>query len=56
MDASVKGKQQKQVRQVQCQEQCMWPFGIIACQFFRTTFLEIAVYYLYYSILICLPL
>ena len=50
MFASVKGKQQKQVRQLQCQEQRIahipyYLYGIVACTFFPTTFLEIAVYY-----------
>ena len=49
MFASVKGKQKKKVRQLQCQEQVYWsypilPFGIVACTVFSTTFLEIAVY------------
>ena len=41
MFASAKRKQQKQFRQLQCQEQC-----IVACtlNFCLTTFLEIAVY------------
>ena len=49
MFARAKGKKQKQVQQLQCQEQCTdhipsVPFGIVACTFFLTTFLEIAVY------------
>ena len=49
MLASAKGKQQKLVRQLQCQDTVYWsypilPFGIVACIFFSTTFLEIAVY------------
>ena len=49
MFASAKGKQQKGVRQLECQEQVYWsypilPFGIVACTVFPTTFLEIAVY------------
>ena len=46
MFASAKGKQQKKIQQLQCQEQCIdhipLPFGIVACTFFPTTFLEIA--------------
>ena len=52
MFASAKRKQQKQFRQLQCQEQCIdhnypiLPFGIVACtlNFCLTTYLEIAVY------------
>ena len=50
MFASAKGKQQKQVRQLQCQEQCIdhiayYLSGLLfACTFFPTTFLEIAAY------------
>ena len=49
MSVSAKGKQQKQVRQLQCQEQCIahipyYLLGFVACTFFLTTFLEIAVY------------
>jgi len=46
MFARAKEKQQKQVRQLQCQEQCIDHilFGIVACTFFPTTFLEITVY------------
>ena len=50
MFARAKGKKQKEVQQLQCQEQCtdhisILPFaiGIVACTFFLTTFLEIAV-------------
>ena len=48
MFKSAKGKQQKQARQLQCQEQCIdhvpyYLFGIVACTFFPTTFREIAV-------------
>ena len=47
MFTSAKGKQQMQVRQLQCQEQCIdyipLPFGIVTCTFFPT-FLEKAVY------------
>ena len=47
--ASVKGKQQKLVRQLQSSGTVYWsypilPFGIVACTFFPTTFLEIAVF------------
>ena len=49
MFASAKGKQQKYVRQLQSSGTMYWsypvlPFGIVACTFFPTTFLEIAVY------------
>ena len=43
MFASAKGKQQKQDRQLQCQEQRIAhiiPFGIVACTFFRQPFLK----------------
>ena len=48
MFASAKGKQQKSVRELQCQEQVyrsypILPFGLSRAQFFATTFLEIAV-------------
>ena len=48
MFVSAKGKQQKQVRRLLCQEQCidhipMLPLGIVVCTLFLTTFLEIAV-------------
>ena len=43
MSVSAKGKQQKLVRQLQCQEQLYWtypilPLGIVACTFFRQPF------------------
>ena len=49
MFASAKGKQQKWVRQLQPSGTVyrlypILPFGIVACTFFPTTFLEIAVY------------
>ena len=49
MFASAKGKQQKYVLQLQSSGTVYWsypilPFGIVACTFFPTTFLEIAVY------------
>ena len=49
MFPSAKGKQQKYIRQLQCQEQVYWlypilAFGIVACTVFPKTFLEIAVY------------
>ena len=49
MFAGAKGKQQKQVRQLQCQEQCIdyIPYYISRlsrAHFFPTTFIEIAVY------------
>ena len=49
MFSSAKGKQQKQVRQLQSQEQCidhipLLSFGVVACTYFPTTFLKIAVY------------
>ena len=45
MFASAKGKQQKYVRQLQSSGTMYWsypvlPFGIVACTFFPTTFLE----------------
>ena len=48
MFASAKGKQQKYVRQLQSSGTVYWwypilPFGIVACTFFPTAFLEIAV-------------
>ena len=48
MFASAKGKQQKYVRQLQSSGTVYWSypifsFGIVACKFFPTTFLEIAV-------------
>ena len=48
MSVSAKGKQQKEVRQL-VSGTVYWsylilPFGIVACTFFRTIFLEIAVY------------
>ena len=48
MFASAKGKQQKSVRELQCQEQVyrsypILPFGMSRAQFFATTFLEVAV-------------
>ena len=51
MFASAKGKQQKYVRQLQSSGTVYWsypilPFGIVACTFFQTSFLEIAVYWL----------
>ena len=50
MFASAKGKQQKQVRQLQCQEQCIdhipyYLSGLSRAHFFPTTFLKIAVWY-----------
>ena len=45
-----KGKQQKWIRQLQCQEKCIdisypiLPFGIVASTVYPTTILEIAVY------------
>ena len=48
--AIAKGKQQRKIRQLQCQEQRIGrsypilPFRIVACKFFLTTFLEIAVF------------
>ena len=61
MFASVKGKQQKQVRRLQCQEQYSdhipyYLSRLPRAHFFPTTFLEIAVNNLYSFILICLPL
>ena len=50
MFAIAKGKQQDKIRQLQCQEQRIGrsypilPFRIVACTFFLTTFLEIAVF------------
>ena len=49
MSASAKRKQQKQVRQQQCQEQCIehipyYLSELLRAHFFPTTFLEIAVY------------
>ena len=50
MFAIAKGKQQRKIRQLQCQEQRIGrsypilPFRIVACKFFLTTFLEIAVF------------
>ena len=49
MFARAKEKQRKKFLQLQCQKQCSWsypilPFGIVACTFLPTTFLEIAVY------------
>ena len=49
MSLSAKGQQQKYVRQLQCQEQCIGhiPYylsGLSRAYFFPTTFLEIAVY------------
>ena len=49
MSLSAKGQQQKYVRQLQCQEQCMghiayYLSGLSRAYFFPTTFLEIAVY------------
>ena len=49
MFASAKGEQQKYVRQLQSLGTVYWtypilPFGMVACSFFPTTFLEIAVY------------
>ena len=49
MFASAKGKQKKYVRQLQSSGTVYWwypilPFGIVACTFFPTTFLEIAVW------------
>ena len=55
MFARAKGKQQKQVRQLHCQEQCIdhipyYLSGLSRAIFFPTNFLEIAVYYfLWYS-------
>ena len=48
MFASAKGKQPKEVRQLQSSGTVCWsypilPFGIVACTFFPTTFPEIAV-------------
>ena len=48
MFASGKGKQQKYIRQLQCQEQCIahianYLSGLSRAHFFPTTFLEIAV-------------
>ena len=42
MSVSAKGKQQKQVRQLQCQEQCIahipyYLLGFVTCTFFPTT-------------------
>ena len=50
MFARAKGKQQNQVRQLQCQEQCIdyipyYLSGLSRALFFPTTFLEIAVYF-----------
>ena len=50
MFASAKGKQPKKVRQLQSLGTVCWsypilPFGIVACTFFPTTFLEITVDY-----------
>ena len=50
MFASAKGEQQKYVRQLQSSGIMYWsypilPFGIDACTFFPTTFLEIAVWF-----------
>ena len=47
MYASVKVRQQKQVRQLQCQEQCIdhvryYLSGLSRAHLFSTTFLEIA--------------
>ena len=52
MFASVKGKQEQQVRELQCQEQCIDHFlyflsELSLSHFFRRTFLQIAVYYLW---------
>ena len=49
MSASIKGKQQKQVRQLQSQEQCIdhiryYLSGLSRAHFFPTIFLEIAVF------------
>ena len=49
MSASFKVKQQKKVRQLQCQEPCIdhvpyYLLGLSRAHFFPTTFLEIAVY------------
>ena len=49
MFASTEGKQQKYVRQLLSSGTVCWsypilPFGIVACTFFLTTFLEMAVY------------
>ena len=49
MSLSAKEKQQKKVRQLQCQEQCIehipyYLSAVVACPFFPTAFLEIAVY------------
>ena len=49
MFASAKGKHHKSIRQLQSSGTMYWsypmlPFGIVACTFFPTTFLEIAVY------------
>ena len=49
MFVSAKGKQQKYVRRLLCQEQCKdhipcYLSGLSRAHFFRTTFLEIAVY------------
>ena len=51
MFAIAKGKQKKQVRQLQCQEQCIdhipyYLSGLSRALFFPTTFLEVAVYQL----------
>ena len=48
MFATAKGKQQKKLRQLQCQKQCIdhipqLPFGVVMRLFFPKTFLEIAV-------------
>ena len=48
MFESAKGKQQKLVRQLQSSRTVYWlypilPFGIVACTFFPTNFLEVAV-------------
>ena len=48
MFASSKGKEQKEVRQPQCQDQCIdnipyYLSGLSRAYFFPTTFLEIAV-------------
>ena len=50
MFASAKGKRQKYVLQLQSSGRVYWsypisPFGIVACTFFPTTVLEIAVYF-----------
>ena len=49
MFESAKGKQQNEVRQLQCQEQCIdhiphYLSGLSRAHFSPTTFLEIAVY------------